>query len=98
MCTFSPVGEQSKEASNRSGFGETVAAEGSCSDALKRAASRVKISLLSNYPKRQRQYLGAGRITDDAREKEITNNSDAVRDRLVVTWAVLTRWPVTSAD
>jgi hypothetical protein len=36
----------------------------------KGAASRVKISLLSNYPKRQRLISGVGRITDDAREKE----------------------------
>jgi hypothetical protein len=32
---------------------------------------KVKIGPLSNYPKRQRQFLSAGRITDDAREKEL---------------------------
>lgn len=30
-------------------------------------------------------FSNVGRITDDAREKEITNNSDAVSSKLVVT-------------
>jgi hypothetical protein len=36
-----------------------------------RAASGVEIGLLSDYPERRRQFLGAGRITVDAREKDI---------------------------
>jgi hypothetical protein len=35
----------------------TVGSEGSRSDALKGAASKVEISLLSNYPKRHREIL-----------------------------------------
>ena len=59
-----------KEAANRIGFGRTVGAKGpvfGCSE----SASEVEISLLSNYPKRQRlTVFCAGRITVDAREND----------------------------
>jgi len=52
------------------GFGETVVVEGPGSDALtRRAASKVEISPLPNYPNVQRKLFVRGRITVDAREK-----------------------------
>jgi hypothetical protein len=39
---------------------------------LLQSASEFKISLLSNYPNASAKDLGAGRITVDAREKEVT--------------------------
>jgi hypothetical protein len=45
--------------------------EGPGSDALDKSGFRVLNSLLSNHPNVRRWYCRAGRITVDAREKEI---------------------------
>jgi len=67
---LSPRGDL-KEAANRIGFGRTVGAKSRVSDALiSERLLKLKTSLFSNYPKRQRLLLLAGRITVDAREKD----------------------------
>jgi hypothetical protein len=55
-----PMGNYQKKLRMEVASARTVAAEDSCSDALKRAASRVKNSLLSNYPKRRRHFRAWG--------------------------------------
>jgi len=67
---LSPVGVLG-EASNLSVLRRNGGSEGSCSDALEGAASGGKISPLSNDPKTPTPFLGAGRITADAREKDV---------------------------
>jgi hypothetical protein len=62
------VSERSCESKD---FVGTVAAKDLVSDAPSGAASKVKLSLLSNYPNAAAER-GGGRITVDAREKENT--------------------------
>jgi hypothetical protein len=62
--------EYQREAANQSGFGVTVGSEGLRSGAPEGAASKVEISLLSNYPERRREKslsVGASPLMQERR-------------------------------